>query len=506
VFSSEEDLLDTPPNFFYSTARLPKDFYTRYAIWWGSKSAKSQNDGEQRSPPPAPLSSLHSQTFPEICRKSAAEEDSEEEEVLTEVQLLPTTASVPRAHPRQQLLFTPISGDQPKSTLAPTWEEVREVTETRPDSSLSTPAAPSTVTEQAEEFGWSSGTTAPYLVNGRVTFPVPRWPGEIGHTEIRLMDGTTRRIWTTEEGEREWKRREQLERRRQDEVKPAAAGGGESGGKERQQQQRMDEYEEEWAYEDEFASSQFEEEAEDVSSKRREEAREKKKKKQRVEEDNWSEEEKSGPSILRPVVSSSVEELVNEISSHPSQSEQQGHDHDQQLTRIRPAQAKGSKSASDQQPSYATSEPMFHETNIYFAKILEFGQEPEEADVEWLHSDRGGLKGGNYQSIIQIYASMHLSIYHCQQTNHQVSETTSPKTVAHMIHFPGDQLPIQHKNDVLIKSAELEDHRPEQQQSLPNKQSPYEILPADPSQFLLTTPIEHQVKWKIASGFCANWD
>uniref|UniRef100_A0A914I4X8 Transmembrane protein n=1 Tax=Globodera rostochiensis TaxID=31243 RepID=A0A914I4X8_GLORO len=38
VFSSDEELLDIPPNFQYSTARLPPDFYTRYAIWWGGRS------------------------------------------------------------------------------------------------------------------------------------------------------------------------------------------------------------------------------------------------------------------------------------------------------------------------------------------------------------------------------------------------------------------------------------------------------------------------------------
>ncbi|KAL3085840.1 hypothetical protein niasHT_039004 [Heterodera trifolii] len=38
LFSSDEDLLDIPPNFQYSSARLPLDFYTRYAIWWGGRS------------------------------------------------------------------------------------------------------------------------------------------------------------------------------------------------------------------------------------------------------------------------------------------------------------------------------------------------------------------------------------------------------------------------------------------------------------------------------------
>uniref|UniRef100_A0A1I8BPA6 Erythrocyte membrane antigen 1 n=1 Tax=Meloidogyne hapla TaxID=6305 RepID=A0A1I8BPA6_MELHA len=35
LFSSEEDLEDMPPNFSYSTARLTKDFNSRYSILWG---------------------------------------------------------------------------------------------------------------------------------------------------------------------------------------------------------------------------------------------------------------------------------------------------------------------------------------------------------------------------------------------------------------------------------------------------------------------------------------
>lgn len=35
LFSSEEDLEEMPPNFFYSTARLSHDFNKKYSILWG---------------------------------------------------------------------------------------------------------------------------------------------------------------------------------------------------------------------------------------------------------------------------------------------------------------------------------------------------------------------------------------------------------------------------------------------------------------------------------------
>uniref|UniRef100_A0A914KUD8 Uncharacterized protein n=1 Tax=Meloidogyne incognita TaxID=6306 RepID=A0A914KUD8_MELIC len=37
LFSSEEDLEDMPPNFFYSTARLTNDFNSRYSVQWGDQ-------------------------------------------------------------------------------------------------------------------------------------------------------------------------------------------------------------------------------------------------------------------------------------------------------------------------------------------------------------------------------------------------------------------------------------------------------------------------------------
>jgi hypothetical protein len=248
-------------------------------------------------------------------------ENSEEE--LTAVQLLPTATtspSPPRAH--SQLISN-------KGTTI--WKE-----QIGPDLTLSTPNPQ--IWDGNVDVGLTQ--TLPYFVNGRMTTPVERWPGEVTTTEIELIDGTRRRVWTAnEEEEAEWKRREAKEmegRRNREEEEEEGRKHFEEGRRPFKetttikQQKPIEEYEEEWAYEDEFDSSQFEDEDGEGNVR-----------------------------MLKPV--------TNEIGN---------------IGQFR----------------YSTTpEPMFRETNIYFAKILEFGQEPE-ADAEWMHSGKGRQKmdKGNY--------------------------------------------------------------------------------------------------------------
>uniref|UniRef100_A0A183C391 Uncharacterized protein n=1 Tax=Globodera pallida TaxID=36090 RepID=A0A183C391_GLOPA len=152
VFSSEEELLDIPPNFQYSTARLPPDFYTRYAIWWG---------GRNRAQPLKVTPSTLVQLLPESTSKAAITEQQHS--------TWPHTAAGSAGAMRETLPDTMLTTSQ-----VPGHEE-----ETVPIVSL------------------------PYMINGQATVPSQRWgteetnAGRRTEEELRLSNNNSQWASTT---------------------------------------------------------------------------------------------------------------------------------------------------------------------------------------------------------------------------------------------------------------------------------------------------------------------
>ncbi|KAL3094326.1 hypothetical protein niasHS_004082 [Heterodera schachtii] len=177
LFSSDEDLLDIPPNFQYSSARLPPDFYTRYAIWWGGRS-RAQSVAAH----PTRVQLLPDATQKGVAAANAAKVD-------------------------QHLLKRPHTTPKTRTTT-----ETPPVTATRatwPDAMLSTTQLPdareTVLVERPAELYHS--VSLPYLINGQATVPHKQWTATeqataavSRRTEIQLLSDDRQQLLTSATG------------------------------------------------------------------------------------------------------------------------------------------------------------------------------------------------------------------------------------------------------------------------------------------------------------------